>query len=180
MKKIITRVILITLLSALLLLMAGIWGKDKFINVQSTGLLVAGISGTVLILFSLSYSLRKRYWHWGKMKNWLKFHELTALGGTFIIMAHTGLREFNLTGWVDMFLLLVLCGSGVIGRYLHMELSKELALRKKAAEAPEVLEQLQWWRKRFQAWRHLHIPLTHIFIIVLMVHIVGTAFYGGW
>lgn len=180
MFKIVLKAILIVTFGVGLLLVAGVWGENQLIPLGNKELLIAGIIGTMGILISLTYSLRKRYWTWGNIKNWLRFHEITAITGSLIVLWHTGLRVHNVTGWLVLMMMLILCISGVVGRYLHMEINRELARRKKLGDAKEALSQLQWWRDRFQHWRDLHLPLTKVFLIVLLVHLLGTAFYGGW
>ena len=181
------RALTVTGISFTFLFAAGIWGKSRLNALGNTNLLEAGILGTVLILISLTYSLRKRYWKVGKIKIWLRAHEITALSGTVICVGHTGIRTYNITGWLAVLLLMILCGSGVIGRYIYMELGREVAQVKKQdigkpenEKNDELLGQIQWWRNRFQIWRKLHIPLTELFLAVLLIHVIGTAFYGGW
>ncbi len=179
MWRIIIRAVLIVAFGAAVLLVAGVWGETE-IGVASNHLFLAGVFGTLGILVSLSYSLRKRLWKWGKLSRWLGFHEVAALGGTAIILLHTGLRVHNITGWLAVLLLLILCVSGIVGRYLHREINLELARRKKTGEDQASLSRLEWWRDRFRYWRKVHIPLTKTLAVVLLVHLIATAFYGGW
>ncbi len=180
MARIILRAILIVVSGAAVLLLAGVWGQNQLTAVPNSQLLLAGVTGTLLILLSLSYSLRKRFWKWGGIKKWLRFHELAAVSGTAIILWHTGLRVHNFTGWAAVLLLLALCTSGIVGRYLHMEINRELGRRKRLGEDSSSLSQLQWWRNEFQVWRRLHLPMTRLFLLILLVHILATTFYGGW
>lgn len=180
MIRIIMKAIFIVLFGTLLLLVAGVLGKNQMISTANKGFLGAGVVGTSLILFSLSYSLRKHFRMWGNLKLWLRFHEVSALAGTAIIIWHTGLRVHNVIGWAALFLMLILCVSGLVGRYLHLEISRELARRKKESDDPAVLSQLQWWRDHFKYWRKVHIPMTKMAFFILFIHLLGTAFYGGW
>lgn len=180
MTRIILKAVFITLSGVAILLFAGIWGQNQIGGNDNQQLLWAGIAGTTGIALSLSYSLRKRYWKWGGLRVWLRFHEVAAVVGTVIIFWHAGLRIHNFTGWLAMVLLLVLCASGIVGRYLHMEISREIGLRKKNGAESDALQQLQWWHSQFQAWRKWHIPLTKVFVLVLIAHLLATAFFGGW
>lgn len=179
MIPIILRAMSIVFVGSVIMLVAGLWGETE-IGFLDVHLFRAGILGTLSILLSQVYLLRKRYWKWGKINLWLRFHELAALFGTTVILLHTGLRLHNLTGWLAVFLLLILSVSGIVGRYLHMEISRELVRRKKAGEAAGVIDRLGWWRDRFRSWRKFHIPLTKAFFLILVVHLIATAFYGGW
>lgn len=180
MFHIIFRAILIVALGTASFLVAGIWGENQIRLISSKELLFAGVVGTFVILLSLSYSLRKRYWKWGKLQTWLLFHQVAALSGTAIVLWHTALRIHNVMGWAAMVLMLILCTSGIVGRYLHMEINREFARRKKMGEEPPSLSQLQWWRDHFQYWRKIHLPMTKITAIVLLIHLFGAAFFGGW
>lgn len=180
MFKIIIKAVFIVVMGTALLLAAGVWGENQLVPLGNNELLIAGIVGTMGILISLIFLLRKRYWKWGNMKNWLRFHEVSAITGSVIILWHTGLRIHNITGWLVLLMMLILCISGVVGRYLHIEINRELARRKKLGDAGEDLDLLQWWRDHFKYWRQLHRPLTKVFFITLLVHLFVTAFYGGW
>lgn len=180
MVKIVFKAVVIVGAGAGLLLIAGIWGENQLIPLGNKELLIAGMIGTLGILVSLTYLLRKRFWKWGNLKRWLRFHEVTAITGSAIILWHTGLRLHNITGWLALLMMLILCISGVVGRYLHMEINKELVRRKKLGDDQESLSQLRWWRDRFKHWRAWHLPLTKAFFLILLIHLVGTAFYGGW
>lgn len=180
MIRIIMKAITIVFFGTLILLVAGVLGKNQMISTANKEFLWAGVVGTALILFSLSYSLRKHFRLRGNLKLWLRFHEVSALAGTAITIWHTGLRVHNVIGWVAFFFMLVLCISGLVGRYLHLEISREIVRRKKESDDPAVLSQLQWWRDRFQYWRKVHIPMTKIAFLILCIHLLGTAFYGGW
>ena len=180
MIKIIIKAVLIVTIGAVLLLIASIWGANQLAPWGNSELLNTGIIGTLSILVSLTYLLRKRYWKWGNIGNWLRFHEITALAGSALILWHTGLRVHNITGWLALFMMLILCISGIVGRYLHMEIGRELARRKKLGDDQVSLSRLQWWRDSFKHWRALHLPLTKVFFLILSIHLLGTAFYGGW
>ncbi|MDA8443358.1 MAG: hypothetical protein M0Z55_13445 [Peptococcaceae bacterium] len=180
MLRIIIKAVGLVTLGATLLLFAAVWGQNQATLVDSQQLLKAGILGTVLIVLSLVYSVRKKFWHRGRLSRWLQLHELAAISGTAIILWHTGLRIHNLTGWLAIFLLLLLCTSGMIGRYVHMEISRELARRKHSGETAAELQQAQWWRNQLQVWHKIHVPLTAMFLSVLFIHIVATVFYVRW
>lgn len=77
MWRIIIRAVLIVAFGAAVLLVAGVWGETE-IGVASNHLFLAGVFGTLGILVSLSYSLRKRLWKWGKLSRWLGFHEVSC------------------------------------------------------------------------------------------------------
>lgn len=83
---------------------------------------VIGVIGFVFMLMTeLLYSLRKHYQRaarWGRMESWLKFHIFTGIVGPYMVLLHTAWRFQGLAGVVTLMMLIVV-GSGFIGRYIY-------------------------------------------------------------
>lgn len=88
-----------------------------------------GIIGTLLMVMTeVLYSLRKRtaLLSWaGPVRYWLSFHIFTGIVGPFLVLMHTGLAFRGLAG-LSVFLMLIVVGSGFIGRYLYTALPRTL------------------------------------------------------
>lgn len=94
---------------------------------------VLGVSGAVLMLVPLAYSLvkrvrwvRERVWRWVSMRTLLAWHIYAGIFGPILALLHTG-HKFNSTlgiALTAMMLLVVL--SGFTGRYLMTFFSQEL------------------------------------------------------
>ena len=60
-----------------------------------------GIPGTLLILLSLTYSLRKRgRIHWGSPRTLLAFHQWAGWAGASLVLVHAGLHFEAILPWV--------------------------------------------------------------------------------
>jgi hypothetical protein len=123
-----------------------------------------GVAGGVLMLLLFLYPLRKRFrftQKWGKVKWWFWFHMLLGVGGPWLILVHSTFRVGSLNAGVALYSMLIVAGSGVIGRFLYRHVNRglrgeEIALHElkqyagmhkasaeaKLAFAPEVAERL--------------------------------------
>lgn len=80
-----------------------------------------GILGFLLMLMTETlYSLRKRSRsaRWGRMADWLQFHIFTGLVGPYMVLLHTSWKFNGLAGVVTLLMILVV-GSGFVGRYIY-------------------------------------------------------------
>ncbi|MDI6880655.1 MAG: hypothetical protein QMC95_14865 [Desulfitobacteriaceae bacterium] len=181
MLKIIAKAGTIVSLGTIVLLLAGVWGENQMGLSGRRQLLHMGIWGTLFIVLALTYSWRKRWGRWGKLRLWLRFHMIMASSGAALILWHTGLRFHNVWGWLATGLLLVISASGVSGRYIYMEINREMARRRKSGGPDENMRlNEQRWRELFGHWRSIHVPLTYALLVAVLWHILGTGFYGGW
>lgn len=80
-----------------------------------------GVLGSLLMLMTETlYSLRKRSRsaRWGRMTDWLQFHIFTGIVGPYMVLLHTAWKFNGLAGAVTLLMLLVV-GSGFVGRYIY-------------------------------------------------------------
>lgn len=80
-----------------------------------------GILGFVLMLATETlYSLRKhaRGRTIGRLSNWLQWHIVTGIVGSYMVLLHTAWQFNGLAGVITL-LTIVVVGSGFIGRYLY-------------------------------------------------------------
>ncbi len=81
-----------------------------------------GIIGGAMMLLLLYYPVRKRKPRWkysGSIKFWFRFHMFLGIAGPVLIILHSGYRLGSLNGTVAFFCMLIVAGSGLIGRYLY-------------------------------------------------------------
>jgi hypothetical protein len=84
-----------------------------------------GLWGGILMLLLFVYPLRKhvRALHnWGATKYWFIVHMVLGLGGPFLILVHSQFHIGSINAGVAMFCMLIVAGSGVIGRFLYVEI----------------------------------------------------------
>ena len=101
---------------------------DLFDHLKPGGLLGHGygIIGTVMMLFLLLYSIRKRTKIFGKagaVSRWLDVHIYFGIVGPLLIVLHT---SFKLNGIVaiSFWSMVAVALSGVIGRYLYLQIPR--------------------------------------------------------
>jgi hypothetical protein len=109
-----------------------------------------GIIGSAMMLFMLLYSLRKRVrlFRWmGKLSSWLDIHIYFGIMGPLLIILHTSFKVQGLVA-VSFWSMIAVALSGVFGRYLYLQIPRnvagdELSLReieKKEEDLNQVLQ----------------------------------------
>jgi hypothetical protein len=86
----------------------------------------AGIAALVIFLFLWLYPLRKKYRalaFTGSVARWLDVHILAAISLPLLVAAHASWRFDGLVG-LGYFAMLVVCASGVVGRYLYVRIPR--------------------------------------------------------
>ena len=154
-----------------------------------------GICGTVLILLSFAYSLRKRkMFGLGSPKKLLDLHEYLSWAGALMILVHAGWHFNAVLPWLAVLLMVVVVASGFTGRFLLREARERVALRTEqlylAGEvSKEEVSKEEVEKKLFldsltvdlmENWRYFHLPLTAIFAALATVHIVSILVLWKW
>ena len=92
-----------------------------------------GVAGGVLMLLLFSYPLRKyvRGLHRvGKVKWWFAAHMVLGIGGPLLILVHSTFHIGSLNAAVAMYSMLVVAGSGVVGRFIYLRIHRGLSGQK--------------------------------------------------
>lgn len=148
-----------------------------------------GIPGTLLILLSLFYSMRKRKLvTFGKPKTLLMLHETLAWLGALMILVHAGIHVYAILPWLALVAMLVNVLSGMTGKFL-LDRSRRFVAEKKAAYAnqglpeDEVEKRLFWDATTFdlmKKWRAVHLPITLAFAVLGLTHIFSIFLFWQW
>jgi hypothetical protein len=148
-----------------------------------------GIPGTILILLSLFYSMRKRKLvSFGKPKTLLMLHETLAWVGALMILVHAGIHVYAILPWLALIAMLVNVLSGMTGKFL-LDRSRRFVAEKKAAYAnqglpeDEVEKRLFWDATTFdlmKKWRAVHLPITLAFAVLGLTHILSVFLFWQW
>jgi hypothetical protein len=88
-----------------------------------------GVAGGVMMLLLFSYPLRKYFrfmQRLGKVKWWFVVHMVLGIGGPLLILLHTTFRLGSVNAAVALFSMLVVAGSGVVGRFLYLRIHRGL------------------------------------------------------
>lgn len=88
-----------------------------------------GLIGGITMLLLFTYPLRKYVrglQRLGKVKWWFLVHMVLGIGGPMLIVVHSTFRIGSLNAAVAMYSMLVVAGSGVVGRFLYLRVHRGL------------------------------------------------------
>ena len=148
-----------------------------------------GIVGTLLILCSFWYSLRKRKWVGsGSLTKLMHLHERMAWLGSLLVLVHAGIHFNAILGWLAVWAMLVNVVSGLTGKFLVERSRKRMAssrekMQQQGLSAEKLEEQLYWDSLTFNVvkkWRVIHIPITLAFAVLAIAHIFSIFLFWGW
>ena len=148
-----------------------------------------GIPGTILIIGSLVYSLRKRkYITSGNPKSLLTLHEFMAWLGSLLILIHAGVHFNAILPWLATVAMSVNVVSGMVGKFL-LDRSRRYVQEQRQDFQQRGLEQLEveqavfWDAVTLEAmtkWRKIHIPIFIVFAVLALGHIISIFLFWGW
>ena len=148
-----------------------------------------GIFGTLLIILSFSYSLRKKkIITFGKPKTFLRMHEYLAWTGSLMVLVHGGIHFNGILAWAAVAAMLVAVISGLVGKYLLKQSMNTLSARKDeyngAGLSAEEIEKKIFWDalavNAMKKWKTAHRPLTIVFGITAVLHILTIILFWRW
>jgi len=148
-----------------------------------------GILGTLLIIVSFYYSLRKRkIVTSGNPVTLLRLHEFSAWLGSLMILIHAGVHFNAILPWLATVAMSVNVVSGLVGRLLlkrakaHVQTQRE-QFQQRGLSDPEV-EQAVFWDAValyvMNQWRKVHIPIYIVFLVIALGHILSVFMFWGW
>ena len=148
-----------------------------------------GIPGTLLIIGSTAYSLRKRkVIQRGHPVKLLRWHEALAWLGSLLVLVHAGVHFNAILGWLAVSAMLINVGSGLTGKFLldrsrrRMEQARQ-RMRERGLSDEELESRLYWDSLTFDVvkqWRVVHLPITLAFAVLATAHIVAIFLFWGW
>ncbi|MDP3539978.1 MAG: hypothetical protein Q8S26_14890 [Azonexus sp.] len=148
-----------------------------------------GIPGTLLIIGSLVYSLRKRKLITsGNPRSLLTFHEFTAWLGSLMVLIHSGIHFNAILPWLATIAMGVNVISGMVGKLLldrsrrHVQCERE-SYQLRGLSRPAVEQAVFWDAVSLDAmtqWRKVHIPIFIAFAVLAIGHIVSVFMFWGW
>lgn len=148
-----------------------------------------GIPGTLLIVGSLAYSMRKRkYIVAGDPKFLLQLHEFSAWLGSLMVLIHAGVHFNALLPWLATVAMAVNVVSGLVGKILlersrrHVQSQRE-HFQLRGLSKPEVEQAVFWDAVTVDAmtrWRKVHIPIFIVFAVLSLGHIFSIFLFWGW
>lgn len=146
-----------------------------------------GIAGTIVIVVSFVYSLRKRKLiESGSPKKLLILHEYLAWSGSIMILVHAGIHFNALLPWLAIQMLLIVVASGLVGKFLLKKSTESLKEKKQAlidsGMSIEVIDKKLFSDSMtvdvMKKWRSVHLPITLILAILSLIHIVTIVMFS--
>jgi hypothetical protein len=148
-----------------------------------------GIPGTLLIIGSLVYSLRKRkVITTGNPKTLLTLHEIGTWLGSLMVLVHAGIHFNAILPWLATVAMGVNVISGMVGKLL-LGRSREHVLGQRDHYQLRGLSKVEVERAVFWdavtldtmgKWRKVHIPIFIVFAVLALGHIVSIFLFWGW
>ncbi len=148
-----------------------------------------GIPGTLLILLSFTYSLRKRKLITaGNPKRLLNVHEFFTWLGSLMILIHAGIHFNAILPWLALVAMLINVVSGLTGKFLlerarrHMA-SKQETFRQRGLTADSIEKAVFWDAVTLDVmkkWRAVHFPITVVFAVLGLAHIFTIFLFWQW
>ncbi|KPK38914.1 MAG: hypothetical protein AMJ69_07125 [Gammaproteobacteria bacterium SG8_47] len=116
------------------LIVAGWYARDFNVITPEKGIgYWLGIAGGSLMLLLLLYPLRKRirFLHGlGATKHWFRMHMVFGLVGPLLILYHSNYQLGSFNSQVAFYCMLLVAGSGIIGRHFYAAIHRGLYGRK--------------------------------------------------
>ena len=148
-----------------------------------------GIPGTLLIVASFGYSLRKRgLIRVGQPARLLLLHQRMAWLGSLLVLVHAGIHFNAILAWLAVWAMLIDVASGMTGKFLLQRSRRRLdearqRMLQQGIGAEELEERLYRDSLTFdmmKQWRAVHLPITLVFAVLATAHIVATFLFWGW
>jgi hypothetical protein len=107
-----------------------------------------GIIGGSMMLVLLIYPMRKRIRvlrFLGPTKDWFRMHMVLGLGGPLLVLYHCNFQMHSFNSTVALYSMLLVAGSGIIGRYFYARIHRGLygqktSLKELQGELAEAVE----------------------------------------
>jgi hypothetical protein len=140
-----------------------------------------GYLGTLVIVLSFVYSLRKRKLiQTGSPKQLLQAHEYMAWAGSIMILVHAGIHFNAILPWLAVLMLLINVASGLVGKYLLKSANETLGAKRKAlmeaGNDKEAADKQLFFDAimvdAMKKWRVVHLPISLMLAILSVLHIV--------
>jgi hypothetical protein len=145
-----------------------------------------GPIGTVLVVVSFAYSLRKRGWiEFSSPRRLLRVHEALALTGALAILVHGGVHLHALLPWLAVAAMMIAVASGLMGEFLLSNARRRLSgrarqLQESGLDATSIEKKLQSDAlvvRGMETWRVVHLPIAVNFAVLALLHITTSVVF---
>ncbi len=147
-----------------------------------------GWIGLGVILLVFVYPIKKRMnpnQRWPR--GWFQVHMVAGVIGSLLILLHSGAHVHALVPLFALASMAVVVVSGIVGQGVHY-----LALRTLNERRRQLLEEglavdeidlrlrgIAAQEEAFRLWQSIHAPMTLMFLVLSVIHVVGALYFGG-
>jgi len=148
-----------------------------------------GIPGTIIILLSFLYSLRKHQLiQSGNPKVLLNLHKFFTWLGALMILIHAGIHFYAILPWLAVIAMLINVISGLVGKFLLENSRRQLSAKKdqmlRQGMSEVAVEREIFWDAvtldLMRKWRAVHFPITLAFSLLALGHIFSIFLFWQW
>ncbi len=148
-----------------------------------------GIPGSILIVLSLLYSLRKRkVIRMGRPKAFLTLHETFTWLGCLMVIVHGGTHFNAVLPWLALIGMIINVLSGLVGQRLlirsRLHMKKVEEGHRRDGLTDEEIERAVFWDAvtydLMAKWRVIHFPISFVFAALAVGHIVTVLMFWEW
>lgn len=184
-------IMVLGLLAAGALVACFVWARDYYLLPQSQrpfhadfnllrpggrAGLIWGVISAALIVFNLSYLLRRHLigWHWlGSLRIWLSFHMMTGLIAAVAAILHSTLTTSSPLATLAFWCLQLTTATGLAGMLVYLRLSVSLGVYEVHGHEPP--PSVKRW---LLTGRFLHRWLAILLLMALILHVVVSVRFG--
>lgn len=149
---------------------------------------VTGWIGLAVTLLVFVYPVRKRVGRnrpWPR--GWFQVHMAAGVVGPFLIVLHAGAHLHALVPILALVAMGIVTVSGIIGEAVHYLALRTLNEERRqlvhqgvsSAEVDARLQNVASREEMFRLWQLIHAPMTLMFMVLTIVHIIGALYFGG-
>lgn len=144
-----------SLVFSVLVIIVLIWGwmhKGKYLTPEHGLGYFIGIAGGVAMLTLLTYPLRKRIPFFrgaGSIRSWFRLHMALGIIGPVLILYHANFGLGSLNSNVALWAMLIVSGSGIVGRYFYGKIHRGLYGKRK--EVRDLMAEANGFRQAIKA-----------------------------
>ena len=163
------------------------WEGGREFGHTQAGHLVGWLGlGMILVVFAYP---AQRWLHPNQVwsRPGLYVHEIFGIVGPLLVLVHSGAHFHAVAPVMALMALGLVVVSGLVGEFLHAlafrglyECRHELAREGLTEEAITArLKELATQEGILRWWPWVHGPLTAVFVVLTVVHIIGAIYFGG-
>jgi hypothetical protein len=188
------RRVLIVLLSVIAAI-AAVWWSEALLSIGKPSPFAhtrqghaVGWLGLGAILLVFVYPIKKRLARNRRWpRNWFRVHLVAGVMGPLLILLHSGAHLHAVVPSLALAAMGVVTVSGIVGQGVHYFALRALNDRRRhlhdegvSAEEVDVrLHRMAAQEETFRVWQSIHAPMTVMFLVLTVLHVVGAVYFGG-